>query len=73
MFTKLLIASVILVAFVILALGVKLWFDPGAEFSAHSCALEDEDRFDKEQACSKCQLKDLADCPENRNDQVRDK
>lgn len=73
MFTKLLIASVILVAFVMLALGLKLWFDPGAEFSVHSCAFEDDDKLDKDQACSKCQLKDLADCPENKNDQVRDK
>lgn len=72
MFTKLLIASVILVAFVMLALGLKLWFDPNAEFSVHSCAFED-DNLDKDQACSKCQLKDLADCPENKNDQVRDK
>lgn len=70
---KLLIASVILVAFVILALGVKLWFDPGAEFSAYSCALEDQDSLDKNEACSKCQLKDLVNCPENKNDQVRNK
>ncbi|KOH43688.1 hypothetical protein [Sunxiuqinia dokdonensis] len=70
MFIKLLIASVILVAFVILALGVKLWFDPKAEFSAHSCALEDDDKLDEDQACSKCQLKDLANCPENKNNQV---
>jgi hypothetical protein len=46
-----------------LALGVKLWFDPNAEFSSHSCAL-DSGNIDEDGACSKCQLKDLADCPE---------
>jgi hypothetical protein len=46
-----------------LALGVKLWFDPNAEFSSHSCALN-SGNIDENGACSKCQLKDLADCPE---------
>lgn len=63
MFIKVLIISVILVAFVMLALGVKLWFDPNAEFTSHSCAI-DNDTLDGDVACSKCQIKDLADCPE---------
>ena len=66
MFFKLLILSVILVAFVILALGVKMWFDSKSEFPIHSCAFEDPDSLDKDGACSKCKLKDLANCPENR-------
>jgi hypothetical protein len=63
MFIKILIITIVLVAFVMLALGVKLWFDPNAEFSSHSCAL-DSGNIDEDGACSKCQLKDLADCPE---------
>ncbi len=51
-----------------LALGVKLWFDPDAEFSVHSCA-EDEGIPDGNGACSSCRLKDLADCPEQDIDQ----
>ena len=62
MFVKLLIVSLVLVAFVMLALGVKLWFDPNAEFSSHSCAL-DNGELDENGACSKCQLKELANCP----------
>jgi len=70
MFIKVLILSIILVAFVILALGIKLWFDPNAEFTLHSCAF-DGDKIDDDGACSKCQLKDLADCPEKKDN--RDK
>jgi hypothetical protein len=63
MFLKLLIISLVLMAFVVLALGVKLWFDPNAEFSSHSCAL-DNGELDETGACSKCQLKELTNCPE---------
>ena len=61
MVIKLFIISLILVAFIMLALGIKLWLDPGAEFPSHSCALETGD----DGSCSACQLKDLVDCPEN--------
>ena len=64
MFIKVLIISVILVAIVILALGVKLLFDKNAKFSAHSCALEDGN-LNEDGTCAGCDLKDLADCPEN--------
>ena len=60
---KVIIISLILVAFVVLALGIKLLFDPKAEFTVHSCALDNGD-LDKDGACMKCQIKDLADCPE---------
>lgn len=60
---KIIVISLILMAFVVLALGVKLWFDPKAEFSVHSCSLENGD-IDQDGACMKCQIKDLADCPE---------
>jgi hypothetical protein len=58
------IISIILVAFIMLALGIKLLFNRDAEFIVHSCALE-EGGLDKDGSCSLCHLKDLADCPEN--------
>jgi len=66
MLVSTLIISIILVAFVMLALGVKLLFDKNAKFTVHSCALEDDDSLDKDMTCSKCQLRDLADCPEKK-------
>ena len=71
MFIKLLIISIILVAIVMLTLGVKLLFDPKAEFSGHTCAFEFEEGLDKNNACSKCQLKELADCSEDKNSQIK--
>jgi hypothetical protein len=59
------IISIILVAFIMLALGVKLLFNRDATFIVHSCALE-EGSLDKDGACSLCHLKELADCPENK-------
>lgn len=70
MFLKVLIISVILVAFIMLALGIKLWFDPDAEFSSHSCALESGD-LDEDGVCSKCQLKDLTNCIEKPDTRVK--
>lgn len=57
---KIIIISVILVAFVVLALGIKLWLDPGAEFTVHSCA-HDKGDFDENGVCSHCQVKDPKD------------
>jgi len=53
-----------------LALGIKMWFDPDAEFTASSCALEDGN-LDKDAVCSKCQLKNLADCPEKKDSEIK--
>ncbi len=72
MFLKLLIASIILVAIIMLALGIKMIFDPNAEFTAHSCALEDG-KTDKYGACAMCQIKDLSHCPEKKNDKINNK
>lgn len=63
MLIKVFVISLILVAFVVLALGIKLWLDPNAKFEVHSCSLDSGD-LDEDGACSKCQLKDLANCPE---------
>lgn len=65
MFVKLVLISLVLVVIIMLALGVKLLFDKNARFEAHSCAL-DGGSADAEGGCAKCQLKDLADCPEIR-------
>ncbi|MFO7790981.1 MAG: hypothetical protein R6V32_10455 [Bacteroidales bacterium] len=62
MFLKLLIVSVILVAFVMLALGVKMLFDKNAEFEMHSCSAGDKKNDSGEPDCSSCQLKEVADC-----------
>ena len=70
MIIKLLMFSVVLVALVMVVLGVKLIFDPKAEFTVHSCAIEDG-KLDKDGACFKCQVKDLADCPENENNNLK--
>jgi hypothetical protein len=67
MFLKALIITVILVAIVMLALGVKLLFNKDAEFTSHSCSIhEGKNNEDKDGACSICQLKDIADCPEKK-------
>ena len=63
MFLKILIISVILVALVLIAMGIRLFFNKNAEFPAHSCALEDGS-LDETGACLKCELKDLANCPD---------
>ena len=65
MILKTLIVTIILVAFVILALGVKMLFDRNAKFTVHSCSL-DNGEFNKEGTCYQCQQRDpeLAHCPE---------
>jgi hypothetical protein len=63
MLLKVIIISIVLVAFVVLALGIKLLFDPDAEFTVHSCSLE-EGKSSEDGSCLKCQLQDFANCPE---------
>lgn len=63
MFLKLFLVSVILVAFTMLALGVKLLFDRNASFTHHSCALEDE-KLNNVGGCLGCQIKEIANCKE---------
>lgn len=71
MIFKTLIISVIVVAFLMLALGVKLLFNKkDAVSTAHSCALEEGD-LDENDACTKCELKDIANCPENKGDPIK--
>ena len=65
MFLKVFIIAIILMAIIMLALAVKMLFDPNAEFTVHSCALADGS-LNRDGACSRCQLKDPADCPEKK-------
>jgi hypothetical protein len=67
MVIKLIIISLILVAFIMLAVGIKFWFDPGVEFPSHSCAFETGET-ENDGSCSACQLKGLAHCPEKDGD-----
>ena len=65
MFLHLLILSVFIVAIIMLPLGIKLLSDPNAKYTVHSCSLENGDT-NVDGSCSKCQIKELADCPEKK-------
>lgn len=65
MLLKVFILSIILVTLIMLVLSLKLFFDPEAEFSAHSCAFEDGDP-EKDLSCVGCKIKDLTDCAEDK-------
>ncbi len=60
MFFKTLIASLLLMAIVMLALGIKLLFDPKAEFTIHPCSMKD-DCLDSEDTCPSCGTKEITD------------
>jgi len=63
MIIKTILVSLILVAIVILALGIKMLFDKNARFEVHSCNLDSEN---PNPTCYKCQTvdPDPADCAE---------
>jgi len=61
MFLKILILSVILVAFTMLALGVKLLFNKEVSISEHACAAEDGD-LNSIGGCAACEIQELANC-----------
>lgn len=63
MFFKVLILTVFLVAFTMLALGVKLLFNKKPSFSEHACAMEDE-KLNEAGDCAGCEIKELVDCSE---------
>jgi hypothetical protein len=64
MLLKVFILSVILVAFTILALGVKLLFNRKATFTKHACAMKEDD-LNNEGVCAACDIKELANCTED--------
>jgi hypothetical protein len=61
MILKTLIVTVILVAIVMLALGIKMLFDKNAKFEVHSCSFDNDNA---EGTCYKCQVIDPAECQE---------
>jgi hypothetical protein len=63
MFLKILILSVILLAFTMLALGVKLLFNKEATFTGHACSLEDG-KLNETSGCVGCGIQDVANCSE---------
>jgi hypothetical protein len=65
MIIKVLIISAILVAFIMLPYIVHLLFDKDAEFTLHECPF-DENWEEKAPGCSSCQIKELVDCPEDK-------
>ncbi|GET33713.1 hypothetical protein PbJCM13498_25760 [Prolixibacter bellariivorans] len=67
MFLKIFLISIVLVAIVMLALGVKMLFDPKATFEAHSCSM---DPNDSSEGCAACQVKEITDCENNEPKQI---
>lgn len=59
---KVLIASVVIVAVLIVLLGLKRWLNPEAEIMAHACDFDPEKRKKKNIDCDKCELKDIVNC-----------
>jgi hypothetical protein len=66
MFLKILILSVFLVAFTVMALGVKLFFNKKPSFNEHACTMEDE-ALNNEGGCASCEIKELVNCTEEAN------
>lgn len=64
MFINILITTIIILALIFIALGIKMLFNPDAEFTGHSCALG-SGHTGNDGACPKCQLTNLEDCPES--------
>lgn len=64
MIIKTLIITVILVAIIMLALGIKMLFDKNAKFEVHSCSLDSDSTNN---TCYKCQVKD----PEEYNEKIQ--
>jgi hypothetical protein len=65
MFVKLILLSIVFIAFAMVALGIKKLFNSNAIIEIQSCALEDGS-LDGEGTCSRYQIKDFANCPEKR-------
>ena len=66
MFLKILIATTILVAFTMLALGIKMLFDKDASFTGHSCSMEGG-KSNEVSGCASCDIQELAHCADKKN------
>ncbi len=60
MLLKTLIASLLLLVLAMLAMGIKLLFNPKGKFTYHSCSMKDG-CFDNEDTCPSCGTKDIPD------------
>jgi len=67
MLLKIFILSVILIAFTMLALGVKLLFNREAKLTEHACSMGVDGLNNVVGACAGCEIKVLASCSENKN------
>ena len=63
MFLNTLIVSVVLVAFTMLALGVKLLFNKDATFTGHACSLEGG-KQNETGGCAGCGIQGVTNCTE---------
>ncbi|MFV0267013.1 MAG: hypothetical protein ACK5HT_07750 [Draconibacterium sp.] len=63
MYLKILIVTIILVAIMTLALGVKLLFNKDASFTGHACSF-DESNLDQDGSCAGCGIQNITNCPE---------
>lgn len=64
MIIKTVLVSMIIVAIVVLALGIKMLFDKNAKFEVHSCNFYSKD---SDGTCYKCQVTDPADCSDRKD------
>ncbi len=64
MFVKILFISIVLMAFVVAGLAIKIFFNPKAEFPHHSCDLENDKAVSRED-CASCELKEIANCSDD--------
>lgn len=67
MYFEILITTIVLVSIVMMALSVKLFFNKKAEFEMHSCSFDANEKSIEELDCTSCQLKDIADCSQEKN------
>jgi len=65
MIWKVFLVAVVVVLILIVGLGLKQLLKPNSKPVGESCALESGE-LDKDDACAKCKIKDLVDCPENK-------
>jgi len=65
MLLKIIIISVVIVAFFVLALGLKQWFNPKAKPIAHSCSF-DSGETKENSDCASCEIKEQAHCTESK-------
>ncbi len=52
-----------MVAFTMLALGIKMLFNKDATFTVHSCSLEDGN-LNEAGGCASCGIQEMTNCPE---------